>query len=214
MTSTRLGSYLKYELENDPRYLSFRQHCSLTRQQIQQTELYFLVPPQQRSKARYLNVDTCVHWAEQALRYQQQGDFSQISPAFLLDDKTVSAVADDLEEQTLIQLSAMDQKAYPDAQTFSSTLGQHIAPEVLEQQGAAICQAADVGRRRFQEKLGWLLDYKEDYSHLCPTGRNRSHRGETSQATRVEPSLASYLCRKYQRCAVSASGTTIHATSD
>ena len=158
----QMALLLKHELENDDRYHAFLHHCSQTRQQVQQTELYFLVPPKQRTKARYLNMDAGVHWAKQVLRYQEQGDFAQISSVFLWDDKTISAVADDLEEQTLAQLSAMERKAYPDAQTFTSALSQHIAPQVLEQHGPAICQAASVGRRRFQEKLNWVASYQED----------------------------------------------------
>jgi hypothetical protein len=149
-------------LENDDRYHAFLHHCCLTRQRVQQTELYFLVPPKQRTKARYLNIDAYVHWAEQVLRYQGQGDFSPISPVFLWDDKTLSAVPDDLEEESLAQLSAMERKAYPDAQTFTRTLSQHLAPQVVERHRLAICQAASVGRRRFQEKFSWLADYQED----------------------------------------------------
>jgi hypothetical protein len=97
----QMALLLKHELENDDRYHAFLHHCCLTRQRVQQTELYFLVPPKQRTKARYLNIDAYVHWAEQVLRYQGQGDFSPISPVFLWDDKTLSAVPDDLEEESL-----------------------------------------------------------------------------------------------------------------
>jgi len=158
----QMALLLKHELENDDRYHAFLQHCSLTRQRVQQTELYFLAPPKQRTKARYLNMDTHVQWAEHVLYYQEQDDFSQVSPAFLWDAKTISAAPNGLDEQTRAQLSVMEQKPYPDAQTFLSTLSQYVAPEVLEQHGTAICQAASVGRRRFQDKLGWVADYQED----------------------------------------------------
>ncbi len=45
---------LKHELVLSDKYQSFIQHCSLCRQQLQQTELSFLSPPSQRSQCRYL----------------------------------------------------------------------------------------------------------------------------------------------------------------
>jgi hypothetical protein len=74
-----------------------------------------------------------------------------------LDEKTVSAVGDCLDEKMLFQLSGMKGKTYPDEKAFSNALSQYIGPELFEHKGKAICRAADVGRRRFQEKLGWLI---------------------------------------------------------
>jgi hypothetical protein len=158
----QMALLLKKELKNDAKYQSFVRQCSLTRQQVKQTELYFLVPPKQRLKARYLNVDSYVYWAQQVLAYQQQDDFSQISSAFTLNQKTVALLADKLDDKAVTQLSAMKGKTYPDEKTFTQTLIKHIGPELFEQKGKVICQAADVGRSRFQEKLGWLIEYKAD----------------------------------------------------
>jgi hypothetical protein len=191
----QMALLLKHELENDDRYQAFVQHCSVTRQQVQQTELYFLAPPKQRTKARYLNIDAHVDWAQRVLSYQEQGDFSQISPAFLWDDETKSTLADDLDVQTLAQLSNLEQAVYFEAQTLTSTLTQHIAPEVLEQHRAVIYQAASMGRRRFQDKFGWLTDYQEDiatYAQLVDivhtVEKQVKHEGlnQNSHATFVE----------------------------
>jgi len=191
----QMALLLKHELENDDRYQSFLQHCSLTRQRVQQTELYFLLPPKQRTKARYLNMDEHIDWAKRVLHYQEQDDFSQISSVFLWDDEIISAVVNDLDEQTLSQLSAMEQKAYLNAQIFTSTLNQHIAPQMVEQHRPAICQAASVGRKRFQAKLGWLTDYREDIAfyaqlieivHVVEKQVKQNGLNQASQATFVE----------------------------
>ncbi len=158
----QMALLLKKELENDSRWQAFVSQCSLSRKQIQQTELYFLVPPKQRQKARYLNVEPYVHWAQQILRYQEQGDFSRISSVFTLDEQTISVLQEQLDEKTLGQLSVMERQEYSTQKRFIRSLSQHIEPIVLAQKEAIICQAADVGRRRFQEKLGWLTQYKED----------------------------------------------------
>jgi hypothetical protein len=149
-------------LANDDRYQSFVRQCSLSRQQTKQTALYFLAPPKQRLKSRYLNVDSYVDWGQQVLLYQAQGDFSQISWGFTLDEPAITSLADCLDEQTLAQLSGMKGQEYPDEKIFISTLIQHLGPELFAQKGKTICQAADVGRRKFQEKLGWLNEYQAE----------------------------------------------------
>jgi hypothetical protein len=158
----QMALLLKNELANDERYQNFLGQCSLTRQQTKQTELYFLAPPKRRLKARYLNVDTYVHWAQQVLSYQQQADFSQISPAFIWDKEARASVETSLEPQSLAQLEPLLGKLYPDQTTFTQAIINQLGPEIFAQNGQAICQAAAVGPRRFQKKLGWLADYASD----------------------------------------------------
>ena len=45
-----IANLLKKELRADKRYQDFVGECLRTRQEIQQTELYFLIPPKQRAK--------------------------------------------------------------------------------------------------------------------------------------------------------------------
>ena len=47
---------LKARLEKDERWKSFASQSGLAKSAIQQTELAFLVPPSQRSKARFMNL--------------------------------------------------------------------------------------------------------------------------------------------------------------
>ncbi len=63
------ASVLKRELKNDQSWNKFIQHASKTSKKVQQTPLAHLAPPNQRSKARYLNVDTLVHWGQNTLAY-------------------------------------------------------------------------------------------------------------------------------------------------
>jgi hypothetical protein len=58
---------LKKRLRNDSRWKAFQTQLGRTKAAIQQTELAFLAPPSQRSKARYMNVDKLVVWAEKVL---------------------------------------------------------------------------------------------------------------------------------------------------
>ena len=59
---------LKRRLKRDPRWAEFSRQVGQTKFQVQQTELAFLVPPSQRSKARYMNLDTLIRWGAGTLR--------------------------------------------------------------------------------------------------------------------------------------------------
>jgi len=63
------ASVLKHELGNDQSWKGFIQNASKTSKKVQQTPLAHLAPPNQRSKARYLNVDTLVNWGRNTLAY-------------------------------------------------------------------------------------------------------------------------------------------------
>lgn len=58
---------LKARLEGDARWKEFATELGQTKFKIQQTELAFLVPPSQRSKARFMNVGVLMDWARVAL---------------------------------------------------------------------------------------------------------------------------------------------------
>jgi len=53
---------LKYQLDKDEKYQSFIQKCHICRQKLQQTELFFLAPPSQRSQCRFFNVERLTNW--------------------------------------------------------------------------------------------------------------------------------------------------------
>src|SRR5271156_874537 len=63
---------LKARLEKDPTWKAFCTQAAQTKFQTQQTELAFLVPPSQRSKARFMNLGNLVRWARETLAIVQQ----------------------------------------------------------------------------------------------------------------------------------------------
>ncbi len=58
-----LANLLKKELEIAQKFQDFWADCHRCKQQLQQTELAFLVPPAQRSQCRYFNAERLVNWA-------------------------------------------------------------------------------------------------------------------------------------------------------
>src|SRR5215470_2935693 len=62
-----LAILLKNQLEPEQRWASFVKACQSTRQQLQQTAGSFLQPPAWRSKARFLNLESHLVWANDML---------------------------------------------------------------------------------------------------------------------------------------------------
>jgi hypothetical protein len=63
---------LKARLDRDPRWSTFCTQAAQTKSQTQQTELAFLMPPAQRSKARYMNLEPLLNWGCQTLAVLDQ----------------------------------------------------------------------------------------------------------------------------------------------
>jgi hypothetical protein len=63
---------LKKQLTKDPQWQAFSTQVGQTKFGVQQTELAFLVPPSQRSKARYMNLEKLIRWGEQSLAILEQ----------------------------------------------------------------------------------------------------------------------------------------------
>jgi hypothetical protein len=59
---------LKFILQRDKRFGEFGAQVGRTKCQLQQTELAFLVPPSQRLKARYMNLQSLILWGTQSLK--------------------------------------------------------------------------------------------------------------------------------------------------
>lgn len=53
---------LKARMNKDARWISFCSQAGQTKVKVQQVDLAFLVPPSQRSKARYMNVASLLRW--------------------------------------------------------------------------------------------------------------------------------------------------------
>jgi len=58
---------LKHRLEKEPRWQAFQRQIGQTRCAIQQTEMAFLVPPTPKPKARFMNLQPQLAWAEGVL---------------------------------------------------------------------------------------------------------------------------------------------------
>jgi len=74
---------LKHELQKDEAWQEFSQLAAQTRRKVQQTSLAALAPPNQRTKARYMNVDILIQWGGNMLTFferQQKEASSEFDP--------------------------------------------------------------------------------------------------------------------------------------
>ncbi len=165
----QMALFLKHHLKDNEQYLSFANKCSTTAKALQQTALHFLKPPAQRTKARWLNVATPVAWAQQVLAYQAAGDFAAVDPTYVFDVETYRLVWDTVDHESCKSLMNLwdSEVIYPDRASFSSAVCACIGEEAFAQYGKVICEAADKGRRYFQEKLGWLAHYKDEIAYYA-----------------------------------------------
>ena len=67
------AALLKRELHNDQDWIEFTHRAARTGKQVQQTSLMAFAPPNQRSKARYMNADTLIKWGQETLLYLDRG---------------------------------------------------------------------------------------------------------------------------------------------
>jgi hypothetical protein len=58
---------LKHRLEKDPRWQEFQRRVGQTRCAVQQTDVAFLVPPAPKAKARFMNLQGQLEWADGVL---------------------------------------------------------------------------------------------------------------------------------------------------
>ncbi|MDY6894327.1 MAG: hypothetical protein SVO01_02750 [Thermotogota bacterium] len=65
----KVAAMLKKELHQNERWKEFITYAANTRKNLQQTDIACLAPPNQRSKARYMNADKLIKWADKHLLF-------------------------------------------------------------------------------------------------------------------------------------------------
>jgi hypothetical protein len=60
---------VKRELSQDPQWLAFQADASRCKARVRQTKFAFLMPPELKHKARWMNLDPLLVWSRHALRF-------------------------------------------------------------------------------------------------------------------------------------------------
>lgn len=126
-------------------------------------------PPTQRAKSRYHNIDILISWAIKIIIYEEKQDFSTIDNTYILDREAYRSLNQNVNKNTINILKKSQVEQYENLDRFSQAMSIILTPEIWEAHQENICQAANLGRRKFYEKLGWLLSYRAEiqtYSDL------------------------------------------------
>ena len=140
---------LKHELESDSSWQAFVEAVNRFKQRVSVTALACLLPPQQRGKARYLNIDVLVDWAEKKLALLDRPDVLAESG---LNAATVEEKLGWLREfATQVRRWREALAVIEIAEHYVRHEGIH--PRAAEELSAALPQATSEPARRFRETL-------------------------------------------------------------
>jgi len=158
--SHKIACLVKPLLKNDDVYQRFNTQCNQTKSVIQQTELNFLKPPTQRSKARYHHIAPRIEWAQKVLCYQQRGDFHLIDARYCIDDEALQLVA--LPSPYGHLLEPIKGFIFNTVVEFDQAMNGLLTEDIYQKYQPELRHLASIGRQRFDEKLGWLSGYASD----------------------------------------------------
>ncbi len=161
----KTASLLKRELEGDPVWTAFAQRANQMKRQVQQTELAFSNPPQQRGKARYMNVDTLVAWGMKVLQWLD----GPRSTGRELDTDRVEAKLSWLHEyREPLRRWSEAMQVIETAETLVRREGHHVASEAQFRDRLPQVEAGSLADRL----RGKLLEFlKEQALHATPGER-------------------------------------------
>ncbi len=162
--SHRMATFLKQELSKDTRWNSYFSLCSSCIPKYQQTNMAFICPPRQRTKARFMQTHHQVRWGQNMLRYYDRDDFSLIDTHYSLDQPLLETLSEQFGQTETKELSSLLGNPFSDQVKFHQALAECLGDRV-NQIPDIFWEQANAGKRRFLEGYEWLLDYREDLEH-------------------------------------------------
>lgn len=199
---------LKRELKDDGLFQSFLAHMNQCRQQIQQTPLAFLMPPPQRSKARYLHLAESLKWAQRVLHYYHKGDFSGLGTHYCWDESAQERYAVLSQHHPPEGLDTIAGITYASVDAFCTAIYAASGLEEWDNDSAQIIQSADVSRRYVEAKFGWLFPFEaslgpyiERFDVVERVNHTLKHQGLSDQvhATLKQMLQSMHLCDEAKR---------------
>lgn len=160
----KIGTFLKRFLEKDPKWQAFTSMAAIAKKRMQQTEAAHLVPPNQRTKSRFLNIEILVSWGSDIISALA----NPLHPDKKLLEKYCSWVLQHkelLERLKQIDLISCSVRNYIREQGFCATTGDQIET-ILEE----AIEHSDYNGDAC-EYAGMLIDFCREQSKLVPLGQ-------------------------------------------
>ncbi len=152
-----IGLLLKKLLEHNEEWKAFSAWCSQLRKKVLQTNLGFLAPPVQKTKARYLNLSSLIRWSKNILNYEAKGNFNLIDPSCLLDQNTLMSLIP--EEFMTEELLSIADKTYDNSEDFLAAIEDKIDPERRVDIQEILLNSVDIGQQRFNEYFSGIHEF-------------------------------------------------------
>ena len=158
--SHAVATQLKAHWRENAPWQAFLQHSSTILSRFQQTDLAFLLPPRQRTKARYMAIDAHIDWAQRLLGYHDQGDFSLIGRACVFSADAWAYLRAVQGQRRIEPLRVLIGQRCETRAALCEVLRAHgaAAPDARDD---AFWRLADRGYARFLEAFDWVLAYRE-----------------------------------------------------
>jgi hypothetical protein len=158
--SHAVATQLKAHWRDHAPWQAFLQQAGTTLSHFQQTDLAFLLPPRQRTKARYMAIDAHIDWAQRLIGYHDQGDFSLIGRSCVFSANAWARLRARQGKRRADPLRVLIGQRYGTRAALCEALCAHGAT-ALDALDDAFWRLADCGYARFLEAFDWVLAYRE-----------------------------------------------------
>lgn len=157
----KTGTLLKHLLAEDETWQEFVRRCGETKRKTAQSKAGFLTPPKPQDKARWLNLDPFVQWAEKVLAWQSRNEFDSISAAYQLTTESRKALQECGLGDWAERLQPLCATVFPNADAFLAAIEETGSVHLPEPSRKLLLRHTSCGRRKFDEYFGWLNDFVE-----------------------------------------------------
>lgn len=158
--SHAVATQLKAHWRDHAPWQAFLQQAGTSFSHFQQTDLAFLLPPRQRTKARYMAIDAHIQWAQRLIGYHDQGDFSLIGLPCVFSADAWAHLRAVQGNSRIDPLRVLIGQRYDTRTALCEALCAHRAT-TLDELDDAFWRLADRGYARFLEAFDWVLAYRE-----------------------------------------------------
>lgn len=155
---------LKAELSKDKDWIQFTQQAAQTKNQLQQTVLSHLKPPNQRSKARYMNIEILLNWALDTLQIinrDEPSNDTEIKQRIKLE--WLNNHSESLEKwEELLQVAMLTERV---VRLEGITLdGHHVLTTQFQEKLPDLKHASAIALKEN------LIDFVKDQGSVCESG--------------------------------------------
>jgi hypothetical protein len=159
--SHAVATQLKAHWRDNAPWQAFLKQAGTTLSRFQQTDLAFLLPPRQRTKARYMAVDAHIEWAKRLIDHHDRGDFSLIGRGCVFSADAWAHLCAVHGKRRAAALRTLIGRAYATRASLCDALRAHGAAALVDALDDAFWRLADPGYARFLEAFEWVLAYRQ-----------------------------------------------------